>query len=157
MRGKERAWPPEGVVLGDDASPEARRAAELAAAIGSTFGAEGFLVHAYPTLPKISDEDDVFDARIVEEAFRQAEKALKERANGLESILGRPLEVRASVGEAAALILGVAREAEPALIAVGSRGLGARERFRRGYARLGSVSKKVLRAASGPVLVCPRE
>ena len=157
MRGGERAWPPASVVLGDDASPEAARAAELAAGIGGTFGAEGFLVHAYPTLPKASEEENAFDARMVEEAFRQAEKALKERANGLESALGRPLEVRASVGEAAALILGVAREAEPALIAVGSRGLGARERLRRGYARLGSVSTKVLRAATGPVLVCPRE
>jgi nucleotide-binding universal stress UspA family protein len=35
MRGKERAWPPASVVLGDDASPEARQAAELAASIGS--------------------------------------------------------------------------------------------------------------------------
>jgi RNA polymerase primary sigma factor len=31
------------------------------------------------------------------------------------------------------------------------------QRSRGGYARLGSVSKKVLRAATGPVLVCPRE
>jgi nucleotide-binding universal stress UspA family protein len=156
MRGKGRAWPPASVVLGEDASPEARGAAELAASIGSIFGAEGFLVHAYPTLPRISEEENAFDARIVEEALRQEERALKERANGLESILGRPLEVRASVGDAAALILGVAREAEPALVAVGSHGLGARERSRGGYARLGSVSKKVVGAATGPVIVCPR-
>jgi nucleotide-binding universal stress UspA family protein len=156
LRGGERAWPPASVVVGDDASPEARRAAELAASIGGTFGAEGFLVHAYPTLPKISEEEAAFDARIVEEAFRQAEEALKERANWLESTLGRPPEVRAAVGEAAALILGVAREAEPALIAVGSRGLGATERLRKGFTRLGSVSTKIVRAAHGPALVCPR-
>jgi nucleotide-binding universal stress UspA family protein len=40
---------------------------------------------------------------------------------------------------------------ESALIAVGSRGLGLAKRL-----RLGSVSTKVLRAARGPVLVCPR-
>ena len=40
----------------------------------------------------------------------------------------------------------------PTLISVGSRGLG---RIRR--ARVGSVSTKVVRAADGPVLVCPRE
>lgn len=155
-RGTERAWPPASVVVGDDASSEAGRAAELAALIGGTFGAEGFLVHAYPTLPEISEEQYALDARIFEEALRQAEQALEERANGLESLLGRPLEVRAAVGEAAALVLGVAREREPAVIAVGRRGLGARERSRRGYARLGSVSTKVVRAATGPVLVCPR-
>ena len=40
----------------------------------------------------------------------------------------------------------------PSLLVVGSRGLGAGERM-----LLGSVSTKVLMAASGPVLVCPRE
>jgi nucleotide-binding universal stress UspA family protein len=38
----------------------------------------------------------------------------------------------------------------PSLLVVGSRGLGAGRRM-----LLGSVSTKVLRAASGPVLVCP--
>jgi nucleotide-binding universal stress UspA family protein len=131
------------MVIGDDASQEASEAAQLAASIGRLFDAKGFLVHAYPMLPKNSEEEvDAFDAQIVEEAFRQAEKAL---------------EVRAAVGDAAALILGVAWEAEPALIAVGSRGLGVTERARRGYSRLGSVSTKVMRAARGPVLDYPHK
>jgi nucleotide-binding universal stress UspA family protein len=157
MRGGEDSWPPASIVLGDDSSPEATEAGELAASIGNLFGTEGLLVHGYPTLPRIPEEEDAFDSRIVDEAFRQAEKALEERANKLESTLGRPLEVRAAVGDAAALILGVAREAEPALILVGSRGLGVTERLRRGYPRLGSVSTKVVRAARSPVLVCPRK
>ena len=115
------------------------------------------MVHAYPMLPRISEEEGAFDARIVEEAFRQAEKALEERAAALESSLGRTLEVKAAVGDAAALILGVAREVKsPVLIAVGSRGLGAGERASRGFSRLGSVSTKIVRAARGPILVCPR-
>jgi nucleotide-binding universal stress UspA family protein len=156
-RGGEGSWPPASIVLGDDSSPEATEAGELAASIGRLFGAEGFLVHAYPTLPRISEEEDAFDPRIVEEAFREAEKALEERAKRLERTLARPLEVKAAVGDAAALILGIAREVEPALIAVGSWGLGVTERVRRGYTRLGSVSTKVLRAANAPVLVCPRK
>jgi nucleotide-binding universal stress UspA family protein len=156
-RGNEESWPPASIVLGDDTSLEATEAGELAASIGRLFGAEGYVVHAYPTLPRISEEEDAFDARIVEEAFRQAEKALEERGDALESSLGRPLEVKAAVGDAAALILGVAREVKsPALIAVGSRGLGAGERARRGFSRLGSVSTKIVGAARGPVLVCPR-
>jgi nucleotide-binding universal stress UspA family protein len=156
-RGNEESWPPASIVLGDDTSLEATEAGELAASIGRLFGAEGHVVHAYPTLPRISEDEDAFDARIVEEAFRQAEKALEERGDALESSLGRPLEVKAAVGDAAALILGVAREVKsPALIAVGSRGLGAGERARRGFSRLGSVSTKIVRAARGPVLVCPR-
>ena len=70
--------------LGDDASLEATEAGELAASIGMLFGAEGYVVHAYPMLPRISEEEDAFDARIVEEALRQAEKALEERAALLE-------------------------------------------------------------------------
>jgi nucleotide-binding universal stress UspA family protein len=157
MRGGEGSWPPASIVFGDDTSREATEAGELAASIGRLFGAEGCVVHAYPTLPRISEEEDAFDARIVEEAFRQAEKALEERAEALAGELGRPPEVKIGVGGPAGLILGVAQEMEPALIAVGSRGLGMRERARRGYTRLGSVSTKVLRAARGPVLVCPHE
>jgi nucleotide-binding universal stress UspA family protein len=51
----------------------------------------------------------------------------------------------------AVAILEVAKEGEePTLIAVGSRGLGKVQRM-----RLGSVSTKVVRAATGPVLVHP--
>jgi nucleotide-binding universal stress UspA family protein len=89
MRGGEDSWPPARIVLGDDSSPEATEAGELVASIGNLFGTEGFLVHAYPTLPRIS-EADAFDSRIVEEAFRQAEKALEERATGWRVRWGVP-------------------------------------------------------------------
>jgi nucleotide-binding universal stress UspA family protein len=97
-RGNEESWPPASIVLGDDTSLEATEAGELAASIGRLFGAEGHVVHAYPTLPRISEDEDTFDARIVEEAFRQAEKALEERGALLESSLGRPLEVKSGSG-----------------------------------------------------------
>jgi nucleotide-binding universal stress UspA family protein len=156
VRGGQEAWPPDSIVLGDDGSLESAEAGELAARFGRLFGAEGYLVHAYPALPAFSETEEALDTRAVSEVFRGAEESLRERAAGLERVLGRRLEVRAAVGDAAGLILGVARDASPALVAVGSRGLGIQEDLRGGFARLGSVSTKVVRAASGPVLVCPR-
>lgn len=59
--------------------------------------------------------------------------------------------VTAAIDDPAALLLHEAESApDPALIAVGSRGLRLLERL-----RLGSVSTKVLHAAHCPVLVVP--
>jgi nucleotide-binding universal stress UspA family protein len=82
---------------------------------------------------------------------RRIKKALEERATELKGTFDRLPLVRAAVGEAADAILEVAAEsAEPPLVAVGTRGLGTVESV-----MLGSVSRKVLRAASGPVLIAP--
>lgn len=154
LRGDGNPWPPASVVVGDDSSRESTEAGELAAGIGGLFGARGFLVHAYPSLPEVS-EVETPDARVVEDALQRAEETLRERAAALKEPLGRAPEVKVGVGDAAALILGVAREMEPALVAVGSRGFGGAGTMKRGYARLGSVSTKVVRASRCPVLVCP--
>ena len=54
-------------------------------------------------------------------------------------------------GYAVETIQGIVEEDdEPALTAVGSRGLGAARRV-----MLGSVSTRILRAANGPVLIVP--
>jgi nucleotide-binding universal stress UspA family protein len=47
-RGRQEAWPPRRVVVGDDGSGDAKGAARLAARIGGLFGAEGVLLRAYP-------------------------------------------------------------------------------------------------------------
>ena len=58
-----------------------------------------------------------------------------------------------AVDDAAALLLATAEQGpQPALIAIGTRGLGTLQRL-----RLGSVSSKLLRAAHGLVLVYPHE
>jgi nucleotide-binding universal stress UspA family protein len=99
------------------------------------------------------------ESKMVDLALREAEAELKSRAEELAPILGRNLDVKLVVDEAAEGVDGVAlallEEARgagiPSLISVGSRGLGAIRR-----ARMGSVSTKVVRAAEGPVLVYSR-
>ena len=146
------AWPPERVVIGDDGSEVAREAGELAAGIGRLFGARGALVRAYPEMPEIDAEGRVSNPRLVDDALRRVERELEEYARKLEQTLGKRPGVEIAAGDAAATLLGKAREGGETrtLIAVGSRGLGLTKRL-----RLGSVSTKVLRAAKGPVLVHP--
>jgi nucleotide-binding universal stress UspA family protein len=152
LRGGEEAWPPRRIVIGEDGSELAKKAAELASSIGGLFGARGLLVRAYPSLPEMDLPGRELDARMVDDELRHEERKLEERAAEIEETLGSRPSVRIDVGDPAARILETAQGgvARSALIAVGSRGLGTRQRM-----RLGSVSTKILRAAGGPVLIHP--
>jgi nucleotide-binding universal stress UspA family protein len=153
MRGGEEAWPPRRLVVGEDGSEEAKGAGELAARIGKPFDARMLLVRTYPQLPEVDAEGRELDARMVDDELRREEQALKSRAKEIRDALGVRPRIEIAVGDPAASLLKVAEEGvgEKALVAVGSRGLGTVQRI-----RLGSVSTKVLHAAEGPVLVCPR-
>ncbi len=160
LRGEESAWPPSHVIMADDSSEDAWRAARLAASIGGLFGATGSLVQVYPRLLKSSRSNGShLEARMVEHALKGAEAELAVRAESLKGLLGVRPETRLVVDEGADGIDGVALTlmdeargtGEPTLISVGSRGLGRVQR-----ARLGSVSTKVVRAADGPVLFYPQ-
>ena len=159
LRGGENVWPPARVIMADDSSEDAMEAAELAASIGGLFGAEGSLVQVYPRVLKSSLGSGATESRMVAQALKGAEAELQARAEALESLLGRRPETQLMVDEGAEgvdgialTLIGAARKTSvPTLISVGSRGLG---RIRR--ARVGSVSTKVIRAAEGPVLVCPQ-
>ncbi|HEU4495188.1 MAG TPA: universal stress protein [Rubrobacteraceae bacterium] len=157
LRSAEDIWPPSHVIMADDSSDDARKAAELVASIGGLFGASGSLVQVYPGLLKPSGANGSPESRMVEQALRQAEEDLQSRARELEKHLGSRPEVRLVVDEGdEGIALTILEEAQnqgvPTLISVGSRGLG-----RIGRVRVGSVSTKVVRAADGPVLVHPRE
>jgi nucleotide-binding universal stress UspA family protein len=154
VRGGRGAWPPSRVVVGDDSSGRSKKAGELAAIIANLVGATMLLVRAFPVVLDASDA-----ARVAEDvavppgvAMGRHEASLLVRAMTLERRFGRRPRTRVREGEAASVILeATERGGEgPALVAVGRRGLGALDRL-----RLGSVSTKVLRAAPGPVLVCP--
>jgi nucleotide-binding universal stress UspA family protein len=158
LRNTANVWPPRRIIMADDSSSDAKRAAELAARIGGLFEAKGSLVQVYPKLLKTSQKHGALESRIVGQALQQAETELRGRAEELGGLLGSLPEVKLIVDEGADGIDGVAltllhmaqETDEPTLISVGSRGLGMISR-----ARLGSVSTKVVRAADGPVLVCP--
>ena len=144
-------WPPGRVVVGDDASEEARRAGEVALSIAKLLGAPALLVRAYA--PRVVSPAARPPATITtdEELLAEGDKAMKERVAelGAESAV-RP-EFKVDIGDAATVIQKTAEEGGvPTLVAVGSRGLDAVRRF-----ALGSVSTDTLRAVQGPVLVVP--
>jgi len=149
LRAVPGAWPPAHVVIGDDASADARRAGEIAARIAHVFGTDAMVVRALSTLPRMLDGDVDSDAHTVDDALDVAESSLASRAKELEPLVGRRPLVRVAIDDPAAALVSVAAGSqEPALIAVGTRGLGALQRW-----RFGSVSTDVLRSAPGAVLI----
>ncbi len=152
-----RSWPPVRVVIGEDLSEDARGAAKVGLALGKLLGAQTLLAHAYEgmpphpeTLPR--DDRELYEV-MVEKYLARVEPALEARAEELEDAYGVCPPIRVLEGESARVLSEVAEEGEgTGLLVVGSRGLGAGGRM-----LLGSVSTKVLLAASGPVLVCPYE
>jgi nucleotide-binding universal stress UspA family protein len=138
------------VVVGDDGSATAESAAQLAAHIASLYGAQGVLVRGYqPVLTP--DLDAPGGPRHHDELVEAAEAAIEQRAAELAGDFGERPAARLAIGDPADLLVTAAEAAPvPALIVVGSRGLGAFQRF-----RLGSTSTKVLHAARCPVLVVP--
>jgi nucleotide-binding universal stress UspA family protein len=154
VRGGDWTWPPSRVVVvGEDSSLGARKAGEVAAGIGKIFGTQVLLVRTRPALAPMSEVVRHAQAATAspDDALRRYELDLEWRASRLERELGQRPRIRVMEGEVASVILKAAEESgKPALIAVGRRGLGMVDRL-----RLGSVSTKVLRAAAGPVLVCP--
>lgn len=150
LRGGDEAWPPNHLVVGEDGSGPALRAGELASEIGNLLGAKMTLVRTYPKPLDIDEEGRKSDPRMTDDALRQAETELGERADQLEGLLGQRPKMSIAVGDAAEDLVETAgrKGGNRALVAVGSRGLGTVERF-----RMGSVSNKVLRVAEGPVLI----
>jgi nucleotide-binding universal stress UspA family protein len=145
LRRRENVWPPARVVIGDDFSEDARKAGELGAGIANLYGADALLLYVSPYLLEESPGPEA------DYVLRRAEERLEERAGSLELILGRRPGTRMAAGDPAEAVLEAAREGgEPALVAVGSRGLGMV-----GRVRLGSVSTKIVTAALGPVVVFP--
>lgn len=149
VRGGEGAWPPSRVLVGHDPSREAGRAGELAVSIGRLFDRRALLVRVYP--PQMYEAARILDVDMNPKSLEESDRALKERAAKLERLRGTRPEIKATVGYAAAVLQELAEEGEgTALVAVGSRGLGAMRRF-----ALGSTSTDVLRTVRGPVLIYP--
>jgi nucleotide-binding universal stress UspA family protein len=150
LRGARDFWPPARIVVGQDFSDDARKAGELAAAIGRLYGAGGLLLYSHPDLPEIPPGEARSAVQNLVNMHERDEKMLADRATRLEEYLGSKPEVRLSGGYPAKVLLEASQETQPSLVAVGSRGRAGVART-----RLGSVSTKVVTAAPGPVLVYP--
>jgi nucleotide-binding universal stress UspA family protein len=150
-RGGGEAWPPQRVVIGDDGSDQSRRAGELASELGHLFGATTILVRATESAARprgLPESEESLYERLLGEARAKDEEELEQRANELACATGTPVESRLAEGDGATAILKACEEDPATIAAVGARGGGLVRR-----ALLGGVSTKVLRAASGPVLV----
>ena len=151
LRGGPDAWPPRWLIIGDDGSPTASRAATLAAQIGQFVHSQAVLVHTAPDLPRAPYQTAAEQQQQRDTALQEAEAALALQAQRLTPLLGQPPARRVTIDDPARLLIATAEECDaPALIVVGSHGYGP---FRRYW--LGSVSTAVLRASSCPVLVVP--
>jgi nucleotide-binding universal stress UspA family protein len=157
MQGGDGSWPPETMIVGDDGSTEARKAAEIGVRLASLSGAEATLVRAsfpppsYPT-SEWSQQSDLREREALarEWELHRVENIVRKTALKLESETSLRPKVQAVEGEAATAVLESAEEAGAStLIAIGRRGLGKVQRT-----VLGSVSTKILRASHVPVLVC---
>jgi nucleotide-binding universal stress UspA family protein len=150
LTGAEDFWPPARIVIGEDFSDDARKAGELAAAIGKLYGAEGLLVYSHPDLPEVPPGEARSPVQHLTEMRERDTSMLEDRAGDLEKILGTRPEIKISGGYPANVLLEASQEVQSSLVAVGSRGPAGLIRT-----RLGSVSTKVVTAARGPVLVYP--
>jgi nucleotide-binding universal stress UspA family protein len=153
VRGGEGAWPPNRIVVGEDGSVGARRAAHLAASIGRVLGAEVILVRAHPVVLPMAEASSLSQGSggIPQDLRTHHEMSLVARAYQLQNELGNRPRLRVIEGEPASVLLEMAEgHTGSSLVSVGRRGLGMIDRL-----RLGSVSTRVLRASTGPVLVCP--
>ena len=85
------------------------------------------------------------------ELRRQGQEILDEQVERVRAAGGEVAKAHLRKGRTSNEVIALSEEIGAGLLVVGSRGLGPL-----GRARLGSVSTKVLRAAKGPVLICPQ-
>src|ERR671911_1461790 len=105
LTGADDFWPPARIIIGEDFSDDARRAGELAAAIGTLYGAEGLLVYSHPDLPEVPPGEARSAVQNLTQMRERDKSMLEERASELEEILGRRPEIRISGGYPANVLL----------------------------------------------------
>jgi nucleotide-binding universal stress UspA family protein len=150
------------IVLGYDASPDARRA--LAAA-GGLLNGHGLVVHVWSSaLPEAAALAAPSGIAVAPSAMEESERALEQRAREIvdegvrlaidAGIDAEPLllHTHTGTGEVWQALLNVADERHADAIVVGRRGVS---RLR--SAILGSVSNGLVQHAHRPVLVVPPE
>lgn len=144
--------PAKPIVVGVDHSPEARRAAELAARIAEAAGVPLIPVHAVPVVPLVDGALGLVPMRVfspeLQDEVTRASRA--EVVRSLERLLPatsvRRLEVH--TGPAAFVIAEVARQRRAQLVVLGGKKHGA---LARGLGR--STARYLVRTLDAPLLI----
>lgn len=141
--------PPKVIVSPIDFSSHSHEALQTAADLAKQFGAQLVLVNAVPAIAKLPSATSIFhEAEYENELHKDAERRLQELADGLAA---KGLQVRIEVGTANDVgmeILRIAEHASADLIVIATHGMTGWHRL-----AFGSVTEKVVRLASCPVLV----
>jgi nucleotide-binding universal stress UspA family protein len=143
---------PAKVLLATDGSPEAERAAEMAAGLSARHGSELHVVYVEPVPEAYINQWSRAEPEFVDDSLGRAKDEAHEKAGReatkIEEAGGEVARVHGKVGRPDAEIVRLAEEIGAGLTVVGSRGLGSLRR-----ALMGSVSTGVVRHAHGSVLV----
>ncbi|HEX4076514.1 MAG TPA: universal stress protein [Candidatus Acidoferrales bacterium] len=141
--------PPKLIVSPIDFSNHSQDALATAADLAKQFSAQLLLVHAVPAITKLPSATSIFhEAEFEQELHKDAERRLKALA---EQYAKKGLEVRTEVGianDVAMEILRIAEHNGADLIVIATHGMTGWHRL-----AFGSVTEKVVRLASCPVLV----
>ncbi|MFY9691652.1 MAG: universal stress protein [Candidatus Acidiferrales bacterium] len=141
--------PPKVIVSPIDFSGHSHEALQTAAELAKQFGSQLLLVHAVPAITKLPSATSIFhEAEFEQELHKDAERRLKTLA---EQYQKQGLDVRTEVGIANDVgmeILRIAEHNNADLIVIATHGMTGWHRL-----AFGSVTEKVVRLASCPVLV----
>jgi nucleotide-binding universal stress UspA family protein len=134
-----------------DFSEFSRRALDHAAALSGWYAAELTVVHVSPLMPTVFGLEPAPSEALLAPFDREA--VGRELATFVgETAKGRPTpQLRVLAGPTVGTILSLAAESATDLVVLGTHGRSGFERF-----MLGSVTEKVVRKASCPVLTVPR-
>lgn len=135
------------VVVGNDGSDNAVQAIEMAAEVAKANNAELIVAHVWH-LPATAYIGAPYAPLDLSKQMDETKKSANDRAVEVLDRFGIAGKLVELEGNPADAIIGLADDEKADLIVVGSRGLGAVERF-----VLGSTSERIVRHAACPVLV----
>jgi nucleotide-binding universal stress UspA family protein len=145
----EPMLPPKVIVSPIDFSNHSQEALQTAADLAKQFGSQLLLVHAVPAITKLPSATSIFhEAEYEQELHKDAGQRLQKLAG---EFAAKGLQVRTEVGIANDVgmeILRIAEHNSADLIVIATHGMTGWHRL-----AFGSVTEKVVRLASCPVLV----
>ena len=141
------------LLVATDFSPQTRKVLQIAGRIGQALSAQLWLIHvaAPEAVFKSYGAGESQDRKNIADGYREERRLVHEAAESLREV-GLDATGLTVQGTPAKKILSKADELGVGMIVIGSHGFGAVSRL-----LLGSVSSKVLKKATCPVLIVPSD